>query len=89
MSAQVTFAHGGLVLPAGTPYDRQLVRDHIVNTARRAGGARIVVAGDTWVVESPGQEAGRDCKNCQRHLTTAALRKPDSHARFCVTCVLS
>jgi hypothetical protein len=88
MTAHVTFSGGGLILPAGTAYDRQVLRDHILNRTQREGRVRISLAGETWVVERTSGDHRPSCEGCKRLLTAAALRKADSDASFCVACTL-
>ncbi|MGD0949092.1 MAG: hypothetical protein ABSA52_16900 [Candidatus Binatia bacterium] len=88
MTAHVTFSGGGLILPADTAYDRQLLREHVLDRAQREDRVRISLAGEAWVVERLSGDHRPSCEGCKRLLTAAALRKADSDASFCLACAL-
>ncbi len=89
MTAHVTFAGGGLVLPARTAYDRQLLRDHILNSLRREDEVLISVGAETWTVERPIRGHRPNCEGCRRQLAAAVLHKADTDASYCVACALA
>jgi len=88
MTAQITFVGGGLLLPARTPYDRQMLREHVLDRAGRAEQLQVKVGRKTWVVEHPTGQRPLVCGLCQHRLTVAALRTPASQNLYCVACAL-
>jgi hypothetical protein len=88
MTAHITYAGGGLVLPAHTPYDRQLLREHVLNRVRREEKVRITVGGMSWVVERPSKDHPIGCDGCKRQLLVAALHSSGTDATYCATCAI-
>lgn len=88
MTAHLTFAGGGLLLPARTPYDLQVLREHVLNRARHVQQLQVKVARKTWLVERPGEERAFVCGLCKRQLTVAALHAPSNAQIYCVACAL-
>jgi len=86
--AHLTFAGGGLMLPAHTPYDRQMVREHVLNYARHVEHLQVHVGRITWIVERPDDGHPFVCQRCMRHLTVAALHAPPALTTYCVACAL-
>jgi hypothetical protein len=48
--ARIVFQHGGLILPSKTPYDRQLVLEHVAQYAKRHGLVRLSINRAEWTV---------------------------------------
>lgn len=88
MTAHITFVGGGLLLPASTPYDRQVLREHVLNRARHAQELQVKVGRKTWRVERPTEQRPFTCGFCKRQLSVAALQVPPSDAVYCVACAL-
>ena len=88
MTAQITFVGGGLLLPDRTPYDRQMLREHVLDRARHAEQLQVKVGRKTWVVEHPTEQRPLVCGLCQRRLTVAALHAAASQNLYCVACAL-
>ena len=87
-TAYIVFAGGGLILPAHTPYDRQVLRDHVLNHVRHKEVLRINVDRKTWLVDRSGERRKFVCEHCKRQLTVAALHAPHSAICLCVSCAL-
>jgi hypothetical protein len=88
MTAHVTFANGGLVLPDHTPYERQILQDYVLDQARHTDGLRIKVGRTLWLVERPGDDHPVVCARCRRPLKVAALHTSGSKATYCAACAL-
>ena len=88
MTAQITFPGGGLLLPDRTAYDRQMLREHVLDRARCAEQLQVKVGRKTWVVEHPTEQRLLLCGLCRRRLTVAALHTPASQNLYCVACAL-
>lgn len=87
MTAHLTFMGGGLMLPARTPYDRQILREHVLNRARHVQELRVRVGRKTWCVERPTEQTPFVCGSCKRQLTVA-LHAPPADTMYCVACAL-
>ena len=63
--AQISFHGGGLVLTAKTPYERELLFDHVKQYANRYGRVRLVLNRREWtILRNDGD--GAACAACQQ-----------------------
>jgi transposase InsO family protein len=53
-----------LVLPTGTPYERELVAEHLHGVARRRGAVRVRLAEQDWVLVWRPQDCASRCAAC-------------------------
>jgi hypothetical protein len=80
--AHVSFQGGGLILPAHTPYDRELLFEHVEASAKQHGGVRLDWRHQHWTVSvSNGQR--EVCAACRRPAVVAQaddlpVRRTDS-----------
>lgn len=88
MTAHLTFAGGGLLLPARTAYDRQVLREHVLNRARHVEHLQVKVGRTTWMVERRSEARPLVCGVCKRRLMVAGLHAPPKHDVYCVACAL-
>ena len=88
MTAHMTFAGGGLLLPARTAYDWEMLREHVLDRARHTQELQIKVGRRTWLVERPTEQRPFVCGICKRQLTVAALHAPPNASVYCVACAL-
>jgi hypothetical protein len=88
MTAHITFMGGGLLVPARTPYDWQILREHVLNRARHVDQLQVRVGRRTWLVERPSEQRSFVCGLCKRQLSAAALHAPRSKSAYCVACAL-
>ncbi len=66
---------GRLVLPAASPYDWQLLCEHVTAAARQRGAVRLIVGGvDCLVRSQPADAERRCCGGCARPLARVAFR---------------
>jgi hypothetical protein len=71
--AHISFGGGGLILPAQTPYERQLVFEHVEATAKRHEHVELSAEGRQWRIGLP--TARRElCCRCLRSLNGRAFR---------------
>ncbi len=61
--ALIAFRGGGTVLPYRTPYDRELVFDHVAQCAKRYGDVRMELGSHHWTVSASGN-VGVACGGC-------------------------
>jgi hypothetical protein len=68
----IAFRGGGTVLPYRTPYDRELVFDHVAQCAKRYGDVQMELGSHHWTVSANGN-VGVACSGCgQTHAVSYA-----------------
>lgn len=82
-TAHISFAGGGLILPAATPYQRQLVFEHFEASAKQHEHVGLIAKGLHWSVSL---KAARHelCASCSRSLHDLAYRRNGQN--FCNHC---
>ncbi len=88
MTAHLTYHGGGLLIPARTPYERQVLREHVLACARHQAHLRVKVGRQLWTIERPTAERPHICVDCDRQLTVAALFRATDPRAHCVRCAL-
>jgi hypothetical protein len=88
MTAHLTFTGGGLLLPARTPYDRQILTEHVLDRARHSMQVRVVIGRKTWIVERPNAQRSSVCSRCAQPLTSAVLHLSSDAVIYCAWCAL-
>ena len=96
--AHISFAGGGLIVPAQTPYECELLVEHIEASTRRHGYVRLDVNRRHWTI-SMNNGLGAVCASCSQwpeHLTypsgaTGRLSVISSRATLCTngSCALA
>jgi hypothetical protein len=84
--AHISFAGGGLLLPARTPYEQELLVEHVLERARRNGAVRVVVHGQTWQVNYKGEGLTQGCVRCGRGLQSTWGATAPGGESYCVRC---
>lgn len=71
--AHICFEGGGLILPVQTPYERELLFEHVEVSAKRHGCVRLDVNRRHWTINMPNglREA---CAGCREWLDTLTYR---------------
>jgi hypothetical protein len=87
MTAHLKFAGGGLFLPASTPYEREMIREHLLDHLRHEENLQLNIGHKTWLVERSSAEHPIRCGTCKRQLV-AALHTRASDTYYCVACAL-
>ncbi|MDX2170428.1 MAG: hypothetical protein SF182_25375 [Deltaproteobacteria bacterium] len=64
MRADRREAGAALVLPAGTPYERELVAEHLHGVARRRGAVRMRLGAQHWLLVWSRQSCASRCAAC-------------------------
>jgi hypothetical protein len=70
--AQLFFSGGGMILPAGTPYERELLVDCVEATAKRHGNLKLHMHGQSWIVGA-NRSALPVCSVCSQWPETLAF----------------
>ncbi len=63
--AYLSFAGGGLIVPLHTPYERELLIEHVEASTKRYGRIRLAVNGRGWTI-SVKKGAGIVCALCSQ-----------------------
>ncbi len=84
--AHISFAGGGLVLPAANPYDREILFDHIAHRTRSKGAVRVTVDDSSWSVRYNDGSLAPFCAACGRALEAACYSNFSGGAAYCIRC---
>ena len=84
--AHISFAGGGLLVPARDPYERELLVEHVVDRARRMGAVRVVVHGRAWSVRLTPETFTACCGRCTRILQATWYATGSAGAPYCLQC---
>lgn len=66
--ARISFHGGALFLPVKTPYDREVLFEHLDLYAKRHGAVRVELNRREWTVTRSNGEAIPQCSLCSRRL---------------------
>ncbi len=69
--AHISFDGGGLILPVKTPYERELLVEHVEASTKRHGRVRLEVGRDQWVIsrQSGAREVCAVCSQWPENLS--------------------
>ncbi len=71
--AHISFEGGGIVIPAHTPYERQLLNEHLEVSTKRYGRVQLEINRRHWTV-SMNNGPGEACASCTRLPGTLTYR---------------
>jgi hypothetical protein len=71
--AHISFEGGGLVIPIHTPYERQLLVEHVELSTKRYGSVRLEMNRRNWSV-SINDGPGEMCSSCARQADELTYR---------------
>jgi len=83
-TAHITFTGGGLILPAHTPYDRQIIFEHVEAAAKHHELLGLRANGHYWSI-SHNTARLELCAPCSRGVHALAYRSNGQN--FCGRCV--
>jgi hypothetical protein len=86
--AHVSFAGGGTFLPARSPYDRQLLAEHVSERVRTKGQVQVLMGDHLWMVLRNRSAAGTRCPRCGVAVTAACYFRGCGDVGYCITCAL-
>jgi hypothetical protein len=81
----MSFRGGGLILPARSPYDRQILIEHVVDRANVSGDVQVLLDGQRWQVQAQRGQLMAGCAHCGAPLYSACYSAANRVA-FCVNC---
>jgi hypothetical protein len=86
--AHVSFAGGGMFLPARSPYDRQVLTDHVVDRVRSKGSVQVLLDTQRWLVQL--LRAGRTarCEKCNSVVDCICYTSRED-AACCIRCAFA
>jgi len=88
-TADIVFSGGRLVIPASSPYDRQLLVAHVRDHVSRSGQLRVLVDCTAWSIGRPAPQEGVPCRGCRQRIDRIACHRAGKGAAvYCVTCAL-
>lgn len=85
--AHVSFAGGGTFLPARSPYDRQLLAEHVRERVRTKGQVQVLMGDQLWMMYRNRGSSTR-CARCGVAAPIACHFSGSGNACFCVVCAL-
>ncbi len=86
--AHVSFLGGGLFLPARTPYDRQMLVEHVVERAQAKGRVQVLVDDRRWLVSLSRGDLAFRCARCGLFSDPACHCATVGSEVFCARCAL-
>jgi hypothetical protein len=87
--AHISFAGGGMFLPARNSYDRQMLAEHVGERARAKGQVQVLMGERRWMVRRTCDSAAVRCALCGLGSTTACYSKSCEDICYCVGCALA
>src|ERR1041385_6477881 len=85
--AYISFAGGGMLVPVRSPYDRQMLVEHIAARVRSKGRVQVLLDEQRWMVHYQRGALRICCSSCGDTAESACYREPDA-AAYCVGCAL-
>lgn len=86
--AHVSFVGGGLFLPARTPYDRQVLVEHVVERAQMKGRVQVLVDDLRWIVHLSRADLAFRCARCGAFSDPACHCATVGDEVYCAKCAL-
>jgi hypothetical protein len=87
--AHLSFLGGGTFLPARTPYDRQILLEHVGDRVRAKGRVQLLIDGRRWIVCPNDCGSAARCVRCNAHLGVACCAIAGDAAIHCLCCAVS
>lgn len=92
MSYALNIAHvqdgtGTFVLPAHSPYDRQILREHIEKVTRRVARLTLGVQGTQWIV-TRGAPSDSRCACCTESVGALSCSRSTDTDTTCIDCAM-
>jgi hypothetical protein len=84
--AHMFFRDGGTLLPASSPYDRQILIEYVTDRLRTAGAVEVRLEGRQWIVRMHDGDNGSWCACCGAAVHATCHAPADGPTAYCVTC---
>ncbi len=85
--AHVSFTGGGIVLPARSPYDRQVLIEHVTHRVHTQGRVQVLVDDGRWMVHAH-RGAAIGCARCGHVGDSVCYSDATGEVAYCVRCAL-
>ena len=85
--AHVQGVSGTFVVPAHSPYDRQMLREHVEMLAGRVSTLTLGLRGTRWII-TRCPAAGARCTTCAHFLGRLSCSRGDEAAAMCIDCAM-
>jgi len=82
--AHISFAGGGVFLPARNPYDREILAEHVADRVRCKGEVQVALDDRCWSVSLSA--VGASCSHCGHPLDSACSSPTSGVDVLCVKC---
>ena len=86
--AHVSFVGGGIFLPARSPYDRQVLAEHVNERVRAKGQVQVLMGDQLWMVHRSRNAAATCCARCGMAVTAACYFSGCGDVGYCIACAL-
>lgn len=86
--AHVSFPGGGMFLPARSPYDRQILAEHIAARVRSKGQVQVLLDEQRWMVHLNRGPIRICCSSCGDPADSTCYRAPAGSLAYCIGCAL-
>lgn len=86
--AHISFAGGGIFLPARNPYDRQLLVEHVGARVQSSGPVQVLLEDQVWMVHCNRGSGAARCTRCGMAAATACYSRGGEENCYCVACAL-
>jgi hypothetical protein len=85
--AQVQGISGTFVVPAHTPYERQMLREHLTGRAGRLPTLTLGMHGKRWIITRHDATSSR-CASCTRSVGRLSCNQDDGGCTTCIDCAM-
>ncbi len=87
--AHVSFVGGGIFLPARSPYDRQLLAEHVQSRVHAKGQVQVLIDDQRWMVHRRPSSGFAGCSHCGSSINSACYLGAGSGRPYCLTCAFA
>jgi hypothetical protein len=86
--AHISFPGGGVFLPARSPYDRQLLAEHIGERVQAKGQVQVLMREQCWIVRRKLGAQAACCNRCGMTAVPACYSRGCEEICYCVACAV-
>jgi len=87
--AQISFPGGRTILSVRSPYEREILVEHVALGIRAKGRVQVLIDDQRWVVRAIEGQLLVGCPGCGRSLHTACYSTADIGIARCVRCAFA
>ena len=84
--AHISFAGGGVFLPARSPYDRQVLAEHVGERVQAKGQVQVLMGDQRWLVRRNRSPLAARCASCGMTAVNACYSRGREEVCYCVAC---